>query len=125
MATGGSIEKVSLAGNKFSVAADNDATIDNGGFSGEIQMNGDGTPRDILTRKPWKISGLQLSIDFAAGDLALLQSLANQKTGFAVQITLADDSVFSATGRIVGDGPTGSTQSTMASVDLAGGGELT
>ena len=124
MATGGSIESISLSGTGFSVAADNDATIDHGGFTNEQQMNGDGTARQIKSRKSWKITGLQLSIDFSAGDLALLQALANGKVNFAVQVTLADDSVLSGTGQIVGDGPTGSTQSTMAAVDLAGPGEL-
>ncbi len=125
MSTGGSIEKISLAGNKFSVAADNDGTIDHGGTSNEQQMNGDGTARLVKTRKSWKITGLQVSIDFSAGELALLQNLANGKADFAVQVTLADDTVLSGTGQIVGDGPSGSTQSTMASIDLAGPGELT
>ena len=52
MAIGGSIESVSIGGRPFTVASDADATRDLGGYTSETRANGDGTTRDILTRKP-------------------------------------------------------------------------
>lgn len=124
MATSGSIESLSLAGQSFPVAADNEATIMFGGASNEVQLNGDGiTARIIKSKVPWKISGLQVSIDWARGDMATLQNLADGNV-FAVQMKLADQTLLNAVGQIVGD-LAGSSQNSTASVELSGGGKIT
>lgn len=123
MATGGSIQGASFAGTEFSVTADSEASLNAGGFSNEEQINGDGTGRTIKTRMPWKVSGLVIAVDFSAGDLQLLQTLADGPN-FAIQLTLADDTIFQATGNIQGD-LTGSTQTTTVALDVAGPGKLT
>ena len=123
MATGGSIESVSLNGREFAVAADSDATIFMGGKSNEFRANGDGlTGRDIKTVMGWKVTGLELAIDWSAGDMTFLQDLSDGAE-FAFTMTLADDTVLGGTGQLQGEF-TGSTQSSTASVELSGPGKL-
>jgi hypothetical protein len=123
MATGGSIQSVTLNGREYSTAADNEATVFPGGFTHEQRPNGDGGGRDIKTRTSWKISGIELAIDWSEGDMEFLQDLSNGPL-FAVTMTLADDTVLKATGQIEGEW-TGSTQSSTVSVDLSGPGTIT
>jgi len=125
MPTGGSIQSIKIDGTEFAVTADNDATVMRGGYSSEHQPNGDNaSARKILTSKLWKITGLQLSIDFSSADDTLLQNIANNTTDVAISIRLADDSERAGTGNIEGD-MTFSTQSSTVSLDLAGPGDLT
>lgn len=123
MSVGGSIQKVSLAGSTFNATADNEATLMLGGKSNEVRPNGDGvTGRTVKTVVPWKISGLELAVDFAAGEMEFLQNLADGPP-FACAITLADGKVFRGTGSIQGD-LTGNTQNSTASMELSGSGKL-
>lgn len=120
---GGSIESVSLAGRSFPVPADLEVNITIGGFKNERRPFGNGTGRNVRERMSWKISGLKLGADFAAGDPAFIQNLADGPD-FAVVITFADDSVLNGTGSIEGD-LTFSSQDSTASLELAGDGTLT
>jgi hypothetical protein len=124
MATGGSIQSISLNGRGFTATADNEAGIMLGGFSNEVQMNADSTARKIMLRVPWKVTGLVLGIDQTQGDAQFLQDIADQKGMVAVEMTLADDTVYSGTGTIEGD-LSASTMASSISLELAGGGKLT
>lgn len=123
MATGGSIESVGIAGRTFSVAADADSDRDLGGFSNEAQPNGDGTARNIKTRKPWKVGGLALNIDDLAGDQEFLQDVADGDY-VPMDITYVSGAVYSGLGIISGD-LTVSSQSTTGVVELSGPQKLT
>ena len=124
MATGGSIESVGLAGRTFSVAADADSNRKLGGFTTEVQSNGDGSARIIKTREPWLVDGLQLTLDDLADDQGFLQDLADQTDYFAVDITYASGAVYNGRGMITGD-LQGSSQSTTGTVVLNGPQKLT
>jgi hypothetical protein len=119
MATGGSIESVGLSGRTFSVAADADSNRKLGGFTNEVQSNGNGTARIIKTREPWMLDGLQLALDDLAGDQEYLQDLADQNDFFPIDITYASGVVYEGSGMISGD-LQGSSQSTTGSVTLNG-----
>lgn len=123
MAISGSVESVALDGQSYSVAADADVTVTIGGFKNETKINGNGTGRTIKERVPWKLAGLQLAIDFDAGDPAVLQNLADGEPHDVV-ITFADDSKLNGTGVIEGDLGF-SSQDGTASMDLSGAGTLT
>lgn len=124
MSVGGSIESVALSGRTFAVAADADSNRDLGGFTNEVQSNGDGTARQIKTRKPWRIDGLSLSVDDTRGDHEFLQDLANRKSFFPVTVAYASGVIYQGTGQIV-DELNLSSQSTTAPVTLSGPGKLT
>ncbi len=62
------MREISIDGRLFSVTSDSDPIRDLGGFSGDFQANGDGTGRRILTRKPWQVSGLTISVDPKANE---------------------------------------------------------
>jgi len=102
-ATGGSLEKASIAGRLFAVASDADAGLILGGFENEVQSNGDGSIRVVKTRKPWSIDGVTISIDNSKGDLEFLQQVADKKEEVPVSLTLADGSVYHGKGQIVGE----------------------
>ena len=123
MATGGSIEGVTLFGAPFSCPADNDATIILGGAVNEVQANGDGSARLIKIRGPWKVTGLQLAVNNLTEDHAFLQSLADGNTFFPVTIRLASQKVYKGVGQIVGEVGQ-STNGTVVSLELAGQGTL-
>lgn len=123
MATGGSIEEITLAGRVFAVAADADITISRGNDSNETQMNGNNTGRKIKTPMPWKLAGIVAAVDHTTDDAEFLQNLADGED-FAVSITLADDTVLNATGGIEGE-LTFSSQNTTALFDLSGPASLT
>lgn len=123
MAIGGSIESVGLAGRTFSVAADADSNRKLGGWENELQMNGDGTGRNIKTRVGWTVDGLQISIDDLRGDQEYLQDLQDRPDFFPIDITYASGAVYSGLGQVTGEQQTGS-QATTAAVTLSGPGQL-
>jgi hypothetical protein len=124
MATGGSIESVSLAGRIFAVAADADTNRQMGGFNNEYQANGDGTGRQVKTRVGWSITGLAVVVDDDRGDDEFLQDLQDRKDFYPVAVTYASGAVYQGTGQITGE-PTTSSQSTTKPLDLMGPGKLT
>ena len=123
MATGGSIESVSIAGRTFPVAADADSNRKMGGWNNEHQSNGDGTGRLIKTREGWMIDGLQLAVDDLRGDQEFLQDVADGNDYVTMGVTYASGASYAGLGQITGDLQT-SSQSTTASVTLGGPGEL-
>jgi hypothetical protein len=124
MATGGSIESVGIGGRTFSVAADADSNRKLGGFTNEVQSNGDGTARTIKTAEPWMVDGLQLNIDDLASDQEYLQDIADAKDFVPMDITYVSGVVYEGRGTITGDLQAGS-QSTTGTVVLSGPQKLT
>lgn len=124
MATGGSIESVSLAGREFAVASDADASVKLGGFENEQQSNGNSTSRLIKTRVAWAVTGLQLEVDDSNGDHDFLQERADAKRNEVFTITYADGTTRQGSGAITGELML-STQSATAAVNFAGPGKLT
>ena len=73
---GGPVESASIAGRTFGVPADADVSMFLGGDSNTVESNGDGATGRILKEvKPFKISGLTLSIDDEKDDHQFLQDI--------------------------------------------------
>lgn len=121
---GGSIESISLSGRNYSVAADAEGQRKLGGFTNEIQPNGDGTARIVKTREPWSLDGLTVAVDDNRADQEFLQNLADQNDYFPVAVILASGEVYQGSGQIIGDLQY-STQNAMATISLMGQEKLT
>tara|TARA_R110000751_G_scaffold47241_3_gene105867 strand:+ start:1506 stop:1886 length:381 start_codon:yes stop_codon:yes gene_type:complete len=123
MATGGSIESVTLDGRTYSVAADADSNRQVGGDSNELQVNGDRTVRLIKTAMPWQADGLALSIDDTNGDQEFLQALADRNDLFPIEAVYASGAIFNGTGQIVGEISV-SSQATTVPIAIGGSGSF-
>jgi len=121
---GGSIESITIDSQPFAVAADADATMSLGGWSNEVQPNGNGTSRIIKTRIPWTLSGLTVAIDDDSGNQAFLQSIADGNQWVPCTIRMASGVIYQGTGTVT-DNIERSTQSATCTVSLSGQGKLT
>ena len=99
----GSIREVSLAGRIFPVTADSDPGRQLGGFTNEIQANGDGSVRVVQTRMPWSVSGLTLVINNGRQDQEYIQNLIDSGSLFVFSITYADSVTYSGSAQVVGE----------------------
>lgn len=122
-AIGGPIESISLDGRNFAVAADADVNRKLGGFENEVQPNGDGSARVVMSRVPWSLDGLTLSVDDDRGDHEYLQALQDSGDLFPIAVTFASGNVYQGVGQITGELQY-SSQNSTAGVSLAGGGKL-
>jgi len=123
MASGGSIQEVSIDGRIFAVAADADGSRDLGGFTVETQMNGDGTARYVFTRKAWMFEGLQLVIDDVRSDQEFLQEKQNAKVESRMTFTTVTGFTYEGKGKITGD-LKASTNNVTAALTFSGGGVM-
>jgi len=123
-AIAGSIESITLDGRSFAVTADADTSRKLGGFENEVQSNGDGTTRAVKTRVPWSLTGVVIEIDDTAGDQEFLQALQNSNRNVPVTATYVSGISYQATGQVVGE-VVFNNQSSTASLDLSGSGEMT
>lgn len=123
-AVGGSIEKISIRGRIFPVAADAEVNRKLGGFENEVQPNGNGSARKIMTRVPWLLDGVQVEIDDTRADLEFLQEIADAQELVSIAITFANRATYQGTGTITGE-IQASSQNTTASISLSGQGTLT
>jgi len=124
MATGGSIESVTIDGRNFGVAADAEVQRKLGGFENEIMANGNGTARTIKTRVPWMLSGLAVEVDDDRGDHEFLQALADRTDFYPVAVTYASGAVYQGRGQISGELQF-SNNSATATFDMGGPQQLT
>ena len=122
-AVGGSIQSLTIRGRIFPVASDAEANKKLGGFENEVQANGDGTARKIMTRVPWSVDGLQVEINNDKGDHEFLQEIADGKDFVSMELELADGTVYAGTGTIT-DEIQASSQSTTASIKIGGPGKF-
>ena len=123
-AVGGSIESISIRGRLFPVTTDADSNLKPGGFEVEVQSNGNGSARKILTRVPWQVDGLVVEIDHDRADLEFLQEIANEPGFEAITITYASGVTWQGSGTVA-DELQFSSQASTATLMLAGPGEAT
>lgn len=121
---GGPIQEVSIRGRTFPVAADADVARQLGGFTNEVQANGDGSARIVKTRVPWAISGIGLQIDDDRGDHEFLMEIANGKEFVPMTITFASQVTYMGKG-MISEEIEFSSETATAEVTLSGPGELT
>lgn len=123
-AIGGSVQEVSIKGRTFPVAADADVSRQLGGFSAEVQPNGDGSARKILTRVPWIVGGLTIQINDDRDDQKFLQDIANSNDFVPITVTFASGVTYQGKGT-VSEEVEFSSEASTADVTLSGPGELT
>ena len=121
---GGSIESITVNNQLYAVAADADATMSLGGYTNEVQPNGNGTSRIIKTVIPWTLSGLTVSIDDDAANQEALQVIADGNEWVPCTIRMASGVTYQGTGTIT-ENIERSTQSATCSLSLSGQGTLT
>lgn len=122
-AVGGSIQSITIRGRIFPVASDAEANKKLGGFENEVQANGDGTSRKVMTRVPWSIDGLQVEINDDKGDHEFLQEIADLKDYVSIEMELASGTIYVGTGTIT-DEIQASSQNATATIKVGGGGKL-
>lgn len=122
-AIGGSIESISIRGRLFPVASDAEASKMLGGFTSEVQANGDGTARLVKSRVPWSVDGLQIEINDTRADHEFLTEIADSLEWVPITITFASGMTYQGTGQIV-DEISSSSQSATATIKLSGPGTL-
>jgi hypothetical protein len=122
-AVGGSIESVAVKGRLFPVAADADGNRKLGGFEAEVQANGDGTARIVVTRVPWQMDGLALEINDDRGDQEFLQDIVDAKKFVPLEFTFASGVTFRGEGIPSGE-LQGSSMNATAPLTFAGPGKL-
>jgi hypothetical protein len=122
-AVGGSIQSLTIRGRIFPVASDAEANKKLGGFENEVQANGDGTARKIMTRVPWSIDGLQVEINDDRGDLEFLQEIADSFDFVSIEMEHANGVVYAGTGTVM-DEVQASSQNATATIKVGGPGKL-
>lgn len=122
-AIGGSIQSLTIKGRIFPVASDAEANKKLGGFENEVQANGDGTARKIMTRVPWAVDGLQVEINDDRGDQEFLQEVADSHDFVSMELELASGTVYAGTGTVT-DEIQASSQNATASIKIGGPGKF-
>ncbi len=122
MAVGGDIKAIKINGQTYPVASDSSVTI-SGGIKNEVQSNGDGSTRLLVTNTPWTMSGLKISLgeDGTFENLTKVKELAKYVT---IVLTKFDGATLTAQGTIVDD-LSEDTKTLTAEVTLSGGGRPT
>ncbi|HEY8946457.1 MAG TPA: hypothetical protein VIM73_19535 [Polyangiaceae bacterium] len=116
---------MSIAGRQFPGAGDAAPTLDLGGFSKELEPNGDAqSGRWIKTPKPWKAESVVIAIDHERNDLQFLQEQSNSHTNEPCKIELCTGEVYQGSGSVMGDVKVALDKAT-AEIMLGGPGELT
>ena len=124
MATGGSIESISVDSRGFAVAADCDVKLQLGGYKKTAHRNGNGTTRYTGEQVPWSLTDIDVAVELDNDDLAFLQRTANNFNTVPCTITLVDGATYQGEGTVTGDVEF-STAKATAKLSLTGTGELT
>jgi hypothetical protein len=127
MGRGGDIEEITISHptigkRSFAVEKGADNTLDLGGYSKEIEMNGNGTARASLERKPWMIENVSLNIEADNEDLEFLQNVQDSPIDSEFTFSYVVGDVYRGTGSLTGD-LKHNTKSSLAAVTISGGGK--
>jgi hypothetical protein len=118
-AVGGPLESITINGRTFSVAQDSGATIDLGGDTNTIEMNGDRTARMVKEVRPFMNESINVAIDHDNDDLQFLTDIQNGFDFVPVSLTLVEGSVYSGEGTIT-DPVVLATDKATAEVKMSG-----
>ncbi|MCL2093819.1 MAG: hypothetical protein FWH12_06455 [Treponema sp.] len=116
----GPAESIVIAGRRFACNADDDVTVQLPGYTNETKMHGDGGAHVSKSRKPGKISGLNVVIDHENDDLEFLQEHADRHDYLDISLTLCDGRVYAGSMQITGDSTAEGTKEGFAPVELEG-----
>jgi len=97
------IEHADVGSRNFSVQADQDVLKDIGGYTAEIQINGNGTGHKKMAAKGWELSGIQSETDDVAGDQEFLQAVQDSPEFATITWQHINETVYSGLGTLTGD----------------------
>lgn len=120
--TGGDSESLSLDGQEFAIASGVDIELMTGGKEAEVESNGDGSVRTLITNKPWSLGNVEVACDIKANHLEYVKSIVGRQV--AVRVTLPDSTDYKGTGTVTGEVKYNAAKGTM-SFGLKGGQTLT
>lgn len=101
MAAGGAIESIVINGRRFTCDAEDEPSVELGGYNNEVKANADGTSRVTKTRVVGSITGLNLVMDLDRGDPDFIKETKDDLEMVAVTATLVDGSLISGEAQIV------------------------
>jgi len=96
---GGSIQSISFGGREYKVTTDSKPTVALGGASVEQKMNGMGTHRELYTKIPWMVNGIEVELDLENGDWEYLVNF-QLNGGGEILLTYAGDISYIGQGNI-------------------------
>jgi hypothetical protein len=97
------IEHPDVGSRNFSTKADQDVIKDIGGYTAELQMNGNGTGHKKMSAKPWELSGIESETDDIAGDQEFLQAVQDSPDLATITWQHILGTVYSGQGTLTGD----------------------
>ena len=121
---GGPIESVTINGRAFAIAHDAGATRDLGGFTKTVEMNGDGTARAVMERRPWLLEGLTIVTDDDRSDQEFLQDVADGPDFTDCSVTYVSGAIYSGSGTLT-DAAAYDSQKGLTEIKLSGPQKLT
>lgn len=92
---GGPWESITLNGRTFAVAQDSSPTLDLGGDTNTVEMNGNGTFRITKEKRPALAESINVEADPDRGDLEFLKDLSDDTDVFPVSATKVNGTVYS------------------------------
>lgn len=123
-AVGGTVRSISIEGQLFAVTADADTTLKLGGNEAEVQANGDASVRKILTRTPWMLAGVVVTVNPDEVHMETLQALMDSPGFVPITVTYASGDTYGAIGSIVGELQFNSQAGTAGPLSFSGPGEM-
>lgn len=118
-AVGGPIREVNIAGRPFQVGGDNEVEFFPGGWTNEVESNGDGSSRLIKSPKTGQLNKVPIVIDDSRGDEAFLQEIMNKHEFVKIYFTDINEHVYGGEMQIVGDAMT-NKRTMIKEIDLQG-----
>ncbi len=116
---GGPWESITLDGRTFAVAQDSGPTLDLGGDTNTIEMNGNETFRIIKEKRPGLAESINVESDPDRGDLEFLKDLQEETDVFPVSVTKVNGTVYSGA-CIITDPVVENQDKATAEIKLAG-----
>ena len=108
----GPLESVTINRRRFAVDGEIDAAIALSGFINEVKSNGDGTPRQVKSRKPGRVNSVPIVMDDSRDDETFIQETINDFDFVPVSFTKVDGIVYSGDMQIVEDPETSTKEGT-------------
>lgn len=100
---GSAFESITLDGRNFTCDSESEPEVDLTKYSNETAANTDGTFRVKKTRKVQSISGVEIAVNPALGDLSFINDLQDKLEPFPFMATRVDGGVYSGEVTLVDD----------------------
>ena len=105
----GALESININGRRFAIDGEVDGAIALAGFINEVKPNGDGSFRQIKSRKTGRLNSIPIVMDDTRDDEEFIQSVIDSMDFVTIAVTKVDGTVYKGTMQIVED-PESSTK---------------